>query len=287
MYLLKPLEQGLDVKITGGIHTGCLRLQAGAKTNIKKVTDLKGKRIGVPTHIGSPPHLFASRVLAAHGIDPRPESKVVQWVAIKPDVLGLAVEKGDVDAVATTDPIGTILLGKKLVRTIADQAVHQPYCDEFCCVAVVSGQLARENPEAAAKLTRALLKGAKWVGENPIAAAKMGVEKKYIAASVEINSQAISKLKYIPGVSKCRADILRAATEMKHAGLLDENTDPEKLAQRAFQDLDGVTDGWVKGFKVEKVEGGGRAVLLSPAEFAALFEVKKDCTCCCRCCIDR
>src|SRR5690606_7702971 len=31
MYLLKPIEQGLDVKITGGIHTGCLRIQAGVE----------------------------------------------------------------------------------------------------------------------------------------------------------------------------------------------------------------------------------------------------------------
>src|SRR5262249_10326795 len=29
MFLLKPIEQGLDIKLTGGIHTGCLRLQAG------------------------------------------------------------------------------------------------------------------------------------------------------------------------------------------------------------------------------------------------------------------
>src|SRR3954465_4115779 len=35
MYFLKPIEQGLDVKFTGGIHRGCLRVQAGTKTNIK------------------------------------------------------------------------------------------------------------------------------------------------------------------------------------------------------------------------------------------------------------
>src|SRR5204862_2239282 len=28
MYFLKPIEQGLDVKFTGGIHRGCLRVQA-------------------------------------------------------------------------------------------------------------------------------------------------------------------------------------------------------------------------------------------------------------------
>ena len=48
MYFLKPIEQGLDVKFTGGIHRGYLRVQAATKGNIQTVQDLRGKRIGVP-----------------------------------------------------------------------------------------------------------------------------------------------------------------------------------------------------------------------------------------------
>src|SRR5215468_9628343 len=47
MYLLKPIEKGLNVKLTGGVHTGCLRLQVGTKTDITKVEDLKGKKVGI------------------------------------------------------------------------------------------------------------------------------------------------------------------------------------------------------------------------------------------------
>jgi len=287
MYLLKPIENGVDVKITGGIHTGCLRVQAGIKSEIKTIADLKGKKIGVPTHIGSPPFLFASRVLAVNDIDPRPEKTDVKWLAFPPAELGLALDKGLVDAVATSDPIGTILLGKGQVKTIADQAVDAPYNDEYCCASVVSGKLARENPAAAAKVTRALLKAAKWVSENPKAAAQLGVEKKYIAASAEINAQALSKLKYIPGVARCRQSVDDAAKEMKLAGLLKPSTDPAELAKRAWLDLDGVTDEWVNGLKVEKVANGGPAKLLPPIEFVAMFESNSDCTCCCKCCIDR
>ncbi len=286
MYLLKPIEQGVDVKITGGIHTGCLRLQVGAHSALKAVADLKGKKIGVPTHLGSPPYLFSSRVLAAQGIDPRPERKEVEWVPYPPSELGLAVEKGLVDAVCTADPIGTILLGKGLVKTIADQAMDAPYREEYCCAAVVSGKLARENPKAAAKVTRALLKAARWVEENSTAAANLAVEKKYIAASAEINAQAISALRYMPGVSRCRTSIDQAAKEMKKAGLLKESTDPEALAKRAWLDLDGVTDEWVNTLKVEKVANGGRPRLLDPAQFVALFESNEDCLCCCRCCVE-
>jgi NitT/TauT family transport system substrate-binding protein len=55
----------------------------------------------------------------------------------------------------------------------------------------VNGKFAREDPAAAGKVTRALLKGAKWVGVNPTAAAKLAVEKNYVAATMEVNAQAI------------------------------------------------------------------------------------------------
>jgi NitT/TauT family transport system substrate-binding protein len=282
MYLLKPIENGTDVRITGGIHTGCLRVQVGADSDMR-VKDLKGKKIGVPTHIGSPPYLFCCRTLAREGIDPRPEANEVEWVAYPPAELGLALTQGKIDALATSDPIGTILLGKNIVKTIADQAEDEPYKDEYCCAAVVSGKLAREDPAAAAQVTRALLKGAKWVNENPGAAAKLSVEseQKYIASTVEINTQALSKLNYIPGVARCRRSVEQAAEEMKKAGLLKPTTDPAGLAKQAWLDLDGVTDEWVNGLKVEKVAGGGRPKLLDPAAFAALFEGRKECCACC------
>lgn len=266
MYLLKPIEQGLDVKITGGIHAGCLRVQAGSRSNIRAVADLKGKRIGIPT-MGSPPFLFASRVLAAAGMDPR---KDVEWVTVAPDVMSLALENGQVDAVADSEPLGSILEAGGKVRTIADQAVDPPYRDEYCCAAVVSGKFAARDPGAAAKVTRAMMKGARWVEENPTAAARLSVERKYIASSAELNAHAIGKLRYMPGVGRCRVSLDSAAAEMKAAGLLNPSTDPAELARRAWLDLDGVTDEWVEGLEVERVAGGGPVVPPDPKLLAAL-----------------
>src|SRR4026208_2646297 len=39
MYFLKPIEQGLDVKFTAGIHKGCLSVPASTKGNIRSVQD--------------------------------------------------------------------------------------------------------------------------------------------------------------------------------------------------------------------------------------------------------
>jgi NitT/TauT family transport system substrate-binding protein len=252
MYLLKPIEQGLDVKFTAGVHTGCLRVQTAADSKIKTVQDLRGKRIGVPG-MGTPPFIFANRVLNANGID---GSHEVTWTVYPSGELGLALEKGQVDAVADSEPIGTLLMADGRVRNVADQATDAPYKDEYCCAVVVSGKFLADNPKAAAAATRALLKGAKWVQENPAAAARLSVEKKYLASNPELNALALSHLRYVPSVSGAEAAVSSAATQMKAAGMLNPGTDVAALAKRAFVHLDGVSDEWLQSVQVNKVAGG-------------------------------
>ena len=252
MYFLKPIEQGLDVKFTAGIHRGCLRVQAGTKGNIHTLEDLRGKRIGVPG-MGTPPFIFANRVLGAHGIDP---GKEITWLVFPAGELGLALDKGEVDAVADSEPIGSLLLAEGKVRNVSDQAADPPYKDEYCCAVVVNGKFLAKNPKAAAAATRAMLKGAKWVETNPAAAARLSVEKKYLASNPELNTIAISHLRYIPSVSGAEAAVNSAAAEMKKAGMLSPTTDVAELARRGFVRLDGVTDEWIAGLQVEKVAGG-------------------------------
>ena len=252
MYFLKPIEQGLDVKFTGGIHRGCLRVQAGIKSDVHTIKDLRGKRIGVPG-MGTPPFIFANRVLGANGID---AGKEITWRVFPAGELGLALDKGEVDAVADSEPIGSLLLADGKVRNVADQAKDAPYKDEYCCAVIVNGKFLAKNPKAAAAATRALLKAAKWVETNPAAAARLSVEKKYLASNPELNTVAISHLRYVPSVSGAEAAVSSAAAEMKIAGMLSPTTDVSDLAKRAFVHLDGVSDEWLQNLEVEKVAGG-------------------------------
>jgi NitT/TauT family transport system substrate-binding protein len=276
MYFLKPLEQGLDVKFTGGIHRGCLRVQAATKSNVYKVEDLRGKKIGVPG-MGTPPFIFANRVLGAHGIDP---SKEITWLVYPAGELGLALDKGDVDAVANSEPIGSLLLSDGKVRNIADQAKDVPYVDEYCCGVLVNGKFLEKNPKAAAAATRALLKGAKWVETNPAAAARLSVEKKYLASNVEMNTIAIANLRYVPSVSGAEDAVKSAAAEMKKAGMLSPTTDVEDLAKRGFVHLEGVSDEWLKTLQVEKLADGQIPPRLNYQKYAAMFLAQPGDPCC-------
>lgn len=283
MLFLKPVEQGLDVRFLAGIHRGCLRVQAGSKTNIHTVEDLRGKRIGVPG-MGTPPFVFANRVFGVHGID---AGKDVTWKVYPAGELGLAIDKGEIDAVADAEPIGSLLIAEGKVRNIADQIMDAPYKDEYCCEVIANGKWVDANPDLAARATRALLKGAKWVETNPKAAAVLAVEKKYLASTPELNTVALARLRYVPSVQLAEQSLHTAAREMKVAKMLSPDTDTEALANRAFMHLPGVTDEWIKDLTVEKVAGGQ----LSPGDdvrlIAALMQSGGADSCCARKMLDQ
>src|SRR5947209_19874688 len=276
MYFLKPIEQGLDVKFTGGIHRGCLRVQAPVNGKVNSIADLRGKSIGVPG-MGTPPFIFANRVLGAHGIDP---SKEITWRVFPAGELGLALEKGEIDAIADSEPIGSLLIAEGKVKNVADQAQDAPYKDEYCCAVIVNGKFLKVNPQKAAAATRALLKGAKWVEANPAAAARLSVEKKYLASNPELNTVAISHLRYVPSVSGADAAVKSAAAEMKVAGMLSPTTDVAALAEKAFAHLDGVTDEWLQNLQVEKVAGGQVPPNQDIRLYAELILQDKEESCC-------
>src|SRR5690349_3328892 len=285
MYFLKPIEQGLDVRFLGGVHTGCLRVQTGVASPIHKIQDLKGKRIGVPG-MGTPPFVFANRVFGTHGVDASTE---ITWKVYPAGELGLALKKGEVDAVANAEPIGSLLIAEGIARNVEgmDEAADEPYAKEYCCEIIANGKWIDANPETAAKATRAILKGAVWVQQNPKAAAQLAVDKKYLASTVELNTVALSRLKYIPSVSIAEQTLYTAAKEMREAKMLAPTTDTDALAKKAFQHLDGVTDEWIKTVKVEKVPGGQ----VDPGDdirlYAKLIESDIQDACCARAMYDQ
>jgi NitT/TauT family transport system substrate-binding protein len=278
MYFLKPIEQGLDVRFLGGVHTGCLRVQTAVNSPIHTIQDLKGKSIGVPG-MGTPPFVFANRVFGTHGID---ASKEITWKVFPAGELGLALRKGEVDAVANAEPIGSLLIAEGTARNVEgmDEATDQPYAKEYCCEIIANGKWIDANPDSAARATRAILRGAVWVQQNPRAAAQLAIEKKYLASTVELNTVAISRLKYIPSVKIAEETLYTAAREMREAKMLSPSTDTDALAKRAFQHLEGVTDDWIKTVKVEKVPGGQ----VDPNEdlrlYAELILKDKEDSCC-------
>lgn len=238
MNWLKPIEQGVDVKLTIGLHTGCLKIISSQASGIKDLASLKGKRIGVPA-FGSAPHLIAYRALARAGVNPETD---VQWKVYPTPELKIALEKNEVDAVAVADPVGAVIEKDVASVTLLDSAKSKPYADEFCCALGVSGKLVKSNPELAARISRAFAKASLWISENRAEAADIIVAKKYVPIDKEFVAEILKHYDYRPAVDDARKAFAEASQELKEVGLLAASTNPEALAKFGFVELKGLED---------------------------------------------
>ncbi len=164
---LKPLEQGFDVKIAAGTHGGCMRVLTRADSGVGKLADLKGKIVAVGDLAG-PDKNFFSIQLAKLGIDP---NKEVDWRAYPGNLLNVAVEKGEVHAFLSSDPLAYLWLKDAAYKEVASN-LDGEYRDKTCCIVGLRGSLVRDEPQVARAVTQALLDAAMFTSQNPQLAAK-------------------------------------------------------------------------------------------------------------------
>jgi NitT/TauT family transport system substrate-binding protein len=98
--------------------------------------------------MGTSPFVFANRVFGTHGVD---VGKDITWKVYPAGELGLALKKGEVDAVADAEPIGTLLITQGIARNIEgmDEATDLPYANEYCCEIIANGKWIDANPDSA------------------------------------------------------------------------------------------------------------------------------------------
>jgi NitT/TauT family transport system substrate-binding protein len=217
-----------------GLHGGCLRLVVGTRSGIKKVADFTGKAIGAPE---SDVMLFFQMLLAENGVDPQHE---VTWTMLDPSQFGAALATGKVQAVATYDPFGYLLIqqgkaiqvGSNLTGLYGNTAGMGP--NRYCCGVVLSGKLLRDRPKVAAAVTRAWLKGSHYAGQHIHETARIETGDKYISLPQPTVEKILHGMRFIPSATRIEEDIRVVARSLKQMGLLRPGTDPAKLAKATY-----------------------------------------------------
>ena len=232
---IKPLESGFDVKLTTGLHGGCTRLMVNRSSGFTDITHLKGKTIGVSSLSGSPRHFFAI-LLARHGINPDTE---VQWREFPGDLLPVALGRGDVQAIADSDPsiwLSRLRSNGELVEIASN--LSEDYANLSCCTLGVRADLYREDPAVVAALTSAVREASVYVAANPDDSAEIfshytpKVPVDQLAAMLRSQTQG-----HIPVGADLRDEFIKIASDLKQAAILKPSTDPVKLAQRVVVDV--------------------------------------------------
>lgn len=273
--MLQPIENGLPIKFTTGVHTGCQKLLVPGNSDIKTVADLKGKNIGVPG-LADAGTLITKRSLNAEGIDISDGSSEVTFTVFSRNDLAQALQNKAVDAIVLGDPQAAVAQDQYGLTALIDTATDPEYKDEYCCAAFVTSKLAEKNPKAAAAFTRAVQKASQWVQENPDETAKIITEKEYISGDVDFCAQILKTYNYKPSVQGGYDALKQNAEELTQIGVLKDGTDATKFADNAYIFFDDVPDAPESDASTDTATKSTKA---SSASFqpAAAAEAEDDC----------
>jgi sulfonate transport system substrate-binding protein len=226
---LKPLEQGFDVKLIAGTHSGCMRLLAGPATGITRVEDLKGKTVAV-YDLASPARDAFIVTLAKAGVDP---DKDVEWKVFPGDLLGTAVTKGEAHALAHLDPDTYRFIKEDHLIEIANTQTGV-YADRTCCVVGASGRLLKQDPDAARALVRAVLEVHEYTAAHPQEIAQNYFDLYKPKVSVADLTQMISALPYHhhPVGEPLTRELALAIADLKLVKVFKPSVDPAAFAAR-------------------------------------------------------
>lgn len=241
--MIPQIDNGLEITFTAGMHTGCTKVYTKQDSGIESLADLKGKKIGVPS-LGDSSVVALKRSLYDLGIGVSTENLEVEWVVYGLTDLPLALENGAIDAAALHDPVAYSAETEYGFKKILDLSTDEKFENEYCCMSFVTSKLAKENPEAAAAYTRAILKASAFVQAEPYEAAKIQIDNNQCSGDLDVNASLLESYNYSPSVSIASDTITNAATELIRIGDL-KSDDPASFASKAFTKFDKVPDTYV------------------------------------------
>jgi sulfonate transport system substrate-binding protein len=194
-------------------------LVTGPKSDITKVSDLKGKSVAVTR--GTDPHIFLVRALAEAGLT----DKDVRFVLLQHADGRLALSRGDVQAWAGLDP----MMASAELDEGAKLFYRKPEANTWG-ILNVREDFAKANPALVQRVLKVYEQGRRWALANPAELTKLlaeaakipeNVAAKQLKERTELTHSAIGKPQ--------RDSILAAGLALQAAGVIDAKVNVQQV----------------------------------------------------------
>lgn len=230
-----PVTQGIDIRFTLGLHTGCASAFVLADSHI---TELEaGQNIGVSGAIGGAFHNIALRFAYREGLAPQ-ELTFRDFPAAEAVI---ALQNGDVQVIVIPDQVGMRFVEEGVLRVIRSLD-DGDFSNETCCVLGMTGAFIDQNPETAARISRGIYRASRWLDEsfeNKILGIELLMEHGYIAGGLDITYLAGLMDNWTWGIAHAFTEeiLFTAIHEFQAMGVLNPNLDPGLIHGQVWHPL--------------------------------------------------
>jgi NitT/TauT family transport system substrate-binding protein len=226
---LKPMDEGLDVRLISGTHAGCTRLLTMPGSGIKQVVDLRGKTIAVSASNGPAQQVFAVTLIKA-GVDP---NKDVTWKVYPDNLLAVALQKNEADALAHFDPQ---TFGWMKDDHLVELANNQSgvYENLSCCTVGASTAFLQRDKGLVRATVEAIIETHEVVAKDPAAVAKFYKDTYKPPVSEAMLVDLLGQLAYHhhPAGPALQREIAEEIDDLKLIGVFPSNADSQALARK-------------------------------------------------------
>lgn len=228
--MLVPTVNGVRLKFTTGIHTGCKSLYVLGGSDIKTTSDLAGKYVAIPDGIGASNQNIAMRFFNHDRIDPRK----IKWKVVEAGAAVLAMKNGEISAALLGDQFAKKFLADGTLRIIRSLTFDEDFKKEACCIHAVALDLYEKSPVTVKKLTRAHEAASQWMMEHPEEAVKILLENKWASGDYGTVLEIFKTYNF--GISdELTEETLRSTiNDYKTFGLISANKDTEELIRKIW-----------------------------------------------------
>ena len=229
-----PIAAGVDARIALGLHTGCA--SAFVLTDSPTQNFAAGQTIFASGAPGSAFHNIARRFIYREGLT----NANVTWLAGAADAAAAALLNGSADVIVIPDQIGQRFVDDGLFRRIRSLEDND-FELEACCVVVMMGDFIHRNPITAERITRAVYRAARFIGEseaNKTAAVELLISEGLFAGGGDIVQYTVglmSRWQWGLGHNQTEDTLDTSIIEFRALGLIGANINLELFKNHIWQ----------------------------------------------------
>jgi NitT/TauT family transport system substrate-binding protein len=217
-WVVSRIDVGEPVTALAGVHSGCYELFAHEP--IRAISDLRGRKVGIPQEPGSSGHLLLASIAAHVGLD---FQRDIAWVSNATGDFLEAFAEGEVDAFLGFPPEPQELRPRKVGRVILNITTDKPWSQYFCCIVSGNSDFVRAHPVATKRYLRAVLKATDICAAEPERAARRLVDAGF-TERYDYALQALMEIPYNRWREFDPADAMRFyALRLHEAGMIESN----------------------------------------------------------------